>query len=78
MWLRGCQPYDGSWFGEACFLYQAQASSPPTMPSKCRENVMRTLRNIRNVVGIAGLLLGGYIFVRSIPDVARYIRISTM
>jgi hypothetical protein len=39
---------------------------------------MRTFRNIRNVVGIAGLLLGGYIIVRSIPDVARYIRISTM
>jgi hypothetical protein len=48
------------------------------MPSKLRESVMKTFRNIRNVVGIAGLLFGGYIFVRSIPDVARYIRISTM
>ena len=39
---------------------------------------MKTFSNISKVVGIAGLLLGGYILVRSIPDVARYIRISTM
>ncbi len=39
---------------------------------------VKIFRNVRNVVGIAGMLLGGYIFVRSIPDVARYIRISTM
>ena len=39
---------------------------------------VKIFRNVRNVVGIAGMLLGGYIFVRSIPDVVRYIRISTM
>ena len=39
---------------------------------------VKTFRNVRNVVGVAGLLLGAYIFVRSIPDVARYVRISTM
>jgi hypothetical protein len=55
-----------------------QASYASSMPSKVWETVMKTFRNIRNVVGIAGLLFGGYIFVRSIPDVARYIRISTM
>lgn len=39
---------------------------------------MKLLCGIRNVVGVAGLLLGGYIIVRSMPDVVRYIRISSM
>jgi hypothetical protein len=32
----------------------------------------------RNIVGVAGLLLAGYVLVTSIPDVGRYIKISTM
>jgi len=39
---------------------------------------MKALKGIVNVVGAAGLLLGGYIFVKSLPDLRRYIRISTM
>ena len=39
---------------------------------------VKTLRGIRNVLGIAGLLLGGYIVARSVPDIVRYVRISTM
>ena len=33
---------------------------------------------LRNVVGTAGLLFAAYVFLRSIPDLKRYIRISTM
>jgi hypothetical protein len=33
---------------------------------------------MRNIVGTAGLLLGGYIVLKSLPDFRRYIRISTM
>lgn len=32
----------------------------------------------RNIVGVAGLLLAGYVLVTSIPDMGRYIKISTM
>jgi hypothetical protein len=39
---------------------------------------MKALKGIVSVVGTAGLLLGGYIFVKSIPDLRRYIKISTM
>ena len=39
---------------------------------------MKALKGIVNIVGTAGLLLGGYIFVKSLPDLRRYIRISTM
>jgi hypothetical protein len=39
---------------------------------------MKALKGIINVVGTAGLLLGGYILVKSIPDLRRYIKISTM
>ena len=37
-----------------------------------------TIRIMRNVVGTAGLLLIGYVLVKSVPDVARYIRISLL
>lgn len=46
---------------------------------------MRTLLGIRDVVGTvgmvvgaAGLLLGGYMFLMSLPDLRRYIRITSM
>lgn len=32
----------------------------------------------RNIVGVAALLLVGYVFLKSAPDLGRYIRISTM
>jgi hypothetical protein len=32
----------------------------------------------RNIVGVAGLLLAGYVLVSSIHDLGRYIKISTM
>lgn len=40
--------------------------------------MQNTIRIMRNVMGAAGLLLAGYVIVKSIPDVARYIRISSM
>lgn len=39
---------------------------------------MKTVKILRNVVGTATLLLAGYVLITSIPDVRRYIRISTM
>lgn len=39
---------------------------------------MKALKGIISVVGAAGLLLGGYILVKSIPDLRRYIKISSM
>ncbi len=38
----------------------------------------KTLSTITSVVGVATLLLAGYVFLKSIPDVRRYIKISTM
>lgn len=39
---------------------------------------MKTVTVLRNVVGSAGLVLMGYMILRSLPDLRRYIRISTM
>lgn len=43
---------------------------------------IRTLRNFAGtssmIIGAAGLCLAGYTIVRSIPDIKRYIRISSM
>jgi hypothetical protein len=39
---------------------------------------MSAIKVIRNVVGTAGILFVGYIFVASIKDSLRYIKISTM
>jgi hypothetical protein len=38
----------------------------------------RPALNMTNVVAAAGILFAGYIFVTSLPDIRRYIRISTM
>jgi hypothetical protein len=39
---------------------------------------MSALRVVRNVVGTAGLLFAGYIFVSSLKDSLRYIKINRM
>ena len=39
---------------------------------------MNIFRVVRNVVGTAGLLFVGYIFLASLKDAGRYIRISSM
>jgi hypothetical protein len=39
---------------------------------------MKILVFARNVIGTVGLVLIGYVLVKSIPDVGRYIRISRM
>lgn len=37
-----------------------------------------TLRTVRNVVGVAGLLIAGYLIVTAVPDMGRYLKISSM
>jgi len=39
---------------------------------------MKAMKTLRNIVGTVGLLYAGYVFLASIKDVRRYIRISTM
>jgi hypothetical protein len=39
---------------------------------------MRTFGAVRNVLGTAGVLFAGYVFLMSLKDFRRYIRISTM
>jgi Family of unknown function (DUF6893) len=50
------------------------------IPSKLRvlEMPMKKLFNVTNVVATAGFLFASYILISSLPDVRRYIRISTM
>jgi hypothetical protein len=38
----------------------------------------KPLLNVTNILATAGVLLMGYAFFTSIPDIKRYIRISTM
>jgi hypothetical protein len=40
--------------------------------------VDKTYAAIAKAMGITGLLIAGYMFVVSLPDIRRYIRISTM
>jgi len=42
------------------------------------EAIVRAMKVLRNIVGSAGLLFMGYVFMSALPDVRRYIRISTM
>ena len=39
---------------------------------------MKKLFNVTNVLAAAGVLFASYVLITSIPDVRRYIRISTM
>ena len=38
----------------------------------------KTFVTARNVIGIAGLVLAGYVLLTSIPDLGRYLKISNM
>ncbi len=38
----------------------------------------KSLSTLTNVIGIAGLVLAGYVLIISVPDFKRYIKISTM
>jgi hypothetical protein len=40
--------------------------------------LVKTFLRITSGVGIAAFLFAGYIFIRAIPDVGRYVRISRM
>jgi hypothetical protein len=40
--------------------------------------VKTTHTALKNVIGIAGLLIAGYVFVNSLSDIRRYIRIVRM
>jgi adenine/guanine phosphoribosyltransferase-like PRPP-binding protein len=40
--------------------------------------MMRTLKAFRNVLGTAGLIFAGYVFLVSLKDSWRYIKISRM
>jgi hypothetical protein len=39
---------------------------------------MGALKVARNILGTAGLILAGYVFLMSLKDSARYIKISSM
>jgi hypothetical protein len=39
---------------------------------------MKTLLVITSGVGIATLLFAGYVFLKAVPDMGRYVRISRM
>jgi hypothetical protein len=39
---------------------------------------MKTLLAITSGVGIATLLFAGYVFLKAVPDMGRYVRISRM
>jgi hypothetical protein len=45
---------------------------------KLEDSLKRTFVIARNIIGVAGLLLAGYVIITSIPDVGRYIKISSM
>jgi hypothetical protein len=50
----------------------------PTSYSERRRFMKKTLSAVTTVVGAAGLIFLGYIVVASLPDMGRYIKISSM
>jgi hypothetical protein len=46
--------------------------------TKRQEGMMSALKAVRNILGTAGLLFAGYVFVVSLKDSLRYIKISSM
>ena len=42
------------------------------------DSLKKTFIAARNIIGIAGLLLAGYVIVTSLPDMGRYIKMSQM
>jgi hypothetical protein len=62
-----------------CDCWVSILAHPTSIVCRRREDsVKKTFINARNIVGIAGLLLAGYLIVTSLPDMGRYIRISNM
>jgi hypothetical protein len=45
---------------------------------EAKNSVKKAFVNVRNVVGVAGLVLAAYVLLISVPDVGRYIKISKM
>jgi hypothetical protein len=39
---------------------------------------MRAVKIVRNMLGTVGLVFAGYVFLLSLKDAARYVKISTM
>lgn len=39
---------------------------------------MSAVKMLRNILGTASLIFAGYVFLTAVPDLKRYIRISTM
>jgi hypothetical protein len=39
---------------------------------------MTTLKVVRNLLGTVGLLFAGYVFLSSLKDARRYVKISSM
>jgi hypothetical protein len=40
--------------------------------------MIKALVTARNVIGVAGLILAGYVIISSIPDLGRYLKMSSM
>jgi hypothetical protein len=40
--------------------------------------IVKTVKVLRNVLGSAGLVFMGYVVLSALPDLRRYIRITTM
>jgi hypothetical protein len=52
---------------------------PSSRNQEWREYIVtKTISTLTNVVGLAALVMFGYVLIVSIPDVKRYVRISTM
>ena len=55
-----------------------QPISTSYLLSEMGGSVKKTFVATRNIIGVAGLLLAGYVLVTSLPDLGRYIKISRM
>jgi len=45
---------------------------------KLEDSMKKSVLSFPNVLATAGMLFAGYVFFASLPDIRRYIRISTM
>jgi hypothetical protein len=64
--------------GKSPFIRLATSNQRHACEKASEGFVKKTFITARNIIGVAGLILAGYVVISSLPDVGRYIKISSM
>jgi hypothetical protein len=64
-------------------LWRPTVAPPTASKVKCqkgifKEKVMTAIKVVRNLLGTVGILFAGYVFLSSVKDAGRYLKMSSM